>query len=282
MSQNDQEIITNTSPQVEFLAGLGSAFLTITITYPIAKLIYRQILENQNAAKSFKTIRKEGTKVLYRGSLAPMLQRCIALSTMFGVYRAASIPLESFQMNEYLEKISACILSGSFESIFMPLERIQMLLVSSSYHNRFRNMFHAVKVIAKEYNFQEFYRGYTVILFRNISSNSCFFITKDEINKRFELSDIAFKRSVQHFIFGSIVGSFMTVLFYPVKVIKVNIHKQLGGKFRTVNEVVKEIYVKNGGGVCNFYRGIVINCGRALFSWGITNSSYEYIKRQLS
>ncbi|KAL1512488.1 hypothetical protein ABEB36_002072 [Hypothenemus hampei] len=273
MSQNDHKTKNTISPvRVEFLAGLGSAIVTVSITYPVTKLIYRQIIDNEN----------EGPKILYRGSLPPMFQRCIAQSSMFGIYRTVKMPLESLHMNEYMEKISACILAGTFESLFMPLERIQMLLVASNYNKRFRNMFHVVKVMANDYGLKEFYRGYSIVLFRNISSNSCFFIAKEEIHKRVELSEISLKRNFQHFIFGSALGSFMTLLFYPVKVVKVNVHKQLGGRFSTVKEVFKEVYQKNGGGIRNFYKGAFINWGRALFSWGITNSSYEYIKRQIS
>lgn len=270
------------SAKVEFLAGLGSAFLTITITYPVTKLIYRQILEHSSARGSFKTIRNEGLHVLYRGALLPMLQRGVELSSMFGIYRMMTIPLERFQMNEYLEIVCACSLSGTFESFFMPLERVQMLLVSRDYNHKFQNMLHAVKIIGKDYSLKEFYRGYNIVLFRNISSNSCFFITKEVVHKRVDFSDIALNQNVQHFMFGSALGTLMTLLFYPVKVIKVNLQKQLGGRFRSVKEVMQEIYAINGQGLYNFYRGVIINGGRALFSWGITNSSYEYIKKHIS
>ncbi|KAH1007777.1 hypothetical protein HUJ04_004971 [Dendroctonus ponderosae] len=273
---------SDSSPQVEFLSGLGSAFVTITTTYPITKLIYRQILINENVATSLRIMRNEGPRLLYRGALPPMLQRCVALSSMFGIYRAASIPLETLHMNEYMEKVSACVLSGTFEAFFMPLERIQLLLVSSQFNNRFKNMLHVVKVIVNDYNWREFYRGYNIILFRNITSNTFFFLTKDELSKRIEVSDVGFKRNIENFLFGSIVGSFMTLLFHPLKVIKANIHKQLGGKFKTTKEVVQEIYGSSGGGIANFYRGALMSFARALLSWGITNASYEYIKKQIS
>lgn len=283
MSNNQEETQNErASAKVEFLAGLGSAFLTITITYPVTKLIYRQILEHSSAPSSFKTIRNEGLHVLYRGALLPMLQRGVELSSMFGIYRMMTIPLERFQMNEYLEIVCACSLSGTFESFFMPLERVQMLLVSRDYNHKFKNMLHAVKIIGKDYSLKEFYRGYNIVLFRNISSNSCFFITKEVVHKRVDFSNIALNQNVQHFMFGSALGTLMTLLFYPVKVIKVNLQKQLGGRFKSVKEVMQEIYAINGQGLYNFYRGVIINGGRALFSWGITNSSYEYIKKRIS
>lgn len=281
---NDQQGTHNkrASTKVEFLAGLGSAFLTITITYPITKLIYRQILEHSSARSSLDTIRTEGLRVLYRGSLLPMLQRGVELSSMFGIYRMMTIPLERFQMNENLEILCACTLSGTFESFFMPLERVQMLLVSRDYDHKFKNMLHAIKIIGKDYSLKEFYRGFNIVLFRNISSNSCFFLTKEVVHKRVDFSDIALNQNVQHFMLGSALGTLMTVLFYPVKVIKVTIQKQLGGRFRSVKEVTQEIYAIKGQGLYNFYRGVIINAVRALFSWGVTNSSYEYIKKRIS
>lgn len=283
MSNNQQETHNErASTKVEFLAGLGSAFLTITITYPITKLIYRQILEHSSARRSLNTLRTEGLRVLYRGALLPMLQRGVELSSMFGIYRMMTVPLERFQMNEYLEIVCACSLSGTFESFFMPLERVQLLLVSRDYNHKFKNILHAVKIIGKDYSLKEFYRGYHIVLFRNIGSNSCFFITREVVHKRVDFSDIASNQNVQHFMLGSALGTVMTLLFYPVKVIKVNIQKQLGGRFRGVKEVMQEIYAINGQGLYNFYRGVIINGGRALISWGITNSSYEYIKKRIS
>lgn len=281
MSKNVQYVKNTMPPHKEFLAGFGSAILTISATYPVTKLLYRQILENQSARKSFQNLKKEGFFALYRGALSPMIQRCITLSSMFGVYRAATIPLETLEMNEYVEKMCACSLVGALESVFMPLERVQMLLIVATYNKRFKHIFHVAKVIAKDYPLKEFYRGYSIILFRNITSNSFFFITKDELEKRFKFSDIQYRQNTQHFVVGAAVGIAMTVLFYPLKVAKVNIHKELGGKFKSNKEIFTEIYNKDGGGIVNFYRGSVLNGWRALFSWGITNSSYEYIKKKI-
>ncbi|CAG9765686.1 unnamed protein product [Ceutorhynchus assimilis] len=285
MSQNDP---TNkqTPIRVEFISGLGSAILNIGITYPVTKLIYRQILENQRAVNSLQIIRKEGLWILYRGAIPPMLQRCVTLSTMFAVYKAASLPLEHVKMGKYYKKISACFIAGTLESVFMPLERIQILLVSSKYNKRFRNMFHLTAVIARDYHVKEFYRGYTLILLRNVTANSCFFITKDELNKRYGIDNTtntkSFAGNIQQFIFGSLIGTFMTILFYPLKVMKVNIHQNLGGRFRGLTEIAQDVYRKDGGGIANFYRGIIINSFRSLFAWGITNVSYEYIKEKLN
>ncbi|KAF7274250.1 hypothetical protein GWI33_013077 [Rhynchophorus ferrugineus] len=281
MSQNENAIKPVDSPVKEGLAGLGSAFVTIGTTYPITKLIYRQILENENAAKSLTKLRQEGYVIVYRGIMPVMVQKCLCLPTMFAVYSAATIPLKSLNMNEYLEKTCASVISGTLEAFLMPFERVQLILLMSQYNNQFRNMFHLIRVMAKDYGFKEFFRGYTTILTRNICSNCCFFLTKSELQKRFDNADHVYMKHMQNFVYGALVGTLITVLMYPLKVAKVHIQKDLGGKYRNLLEVSREIYQTNSRGMINFYRGIEVNTLKGLLSWGITNSSYEWIKHRL-
>lgn len=70
----------------EFLCGWGSAFINITMTYPLYKTIFRQMLHGVKIGTAFKQLRTEGFVFLYRGMFPPLAQKTLSLSLMFGVY----------------------------------------------------------------------------------------------------------------------------------------------------------------------------------------------------
>lgn len=89
------DIADNKSPLVnpfksfdhrEFLCGWGSAFINITMTYPLYKTIFRQMLHGVKIGTAFKQLRTEGITFLYRGMFPPLAQKTLSLSLMFGVY----------------------------------------------------------------------------------------------------------------------------------------------------------------------------------------------------
>ncbi|XP_023017250.1 mitochondrial nicotinamide adenine dinucleotide transporter SLC25A51 [Leptinotarsa decemlineata] len=262
----------------DFGCGLGAAFVTTSITFPINKLIYRQVLGDGRLKNAFESIRKEGPFYLYRGCLPPLLQKTVSITTMFGVNNSAMIALKRYNMNEYLEKISASAASGTLEAGFMPFERVQVLLVHAKYNKRFRNMFHAFKQLRAQYGLKEYYRGFTIIWMRNICSNSCFFITKSELQKLQIMKDKRVKDSVKNFCSGGLLGLIMSTLFYPMKVMKIFAHEKIGGPHYSVFKTAAAVYKQNGGGLKNFYPGVAMNGVRSLLSWGITNMVFEFLK----
>jgi mitochondrial carrier protein, putative len=62
----------------EFFCGYGAAFINICITFPINKLIFRQMAYGLNTSLAFQQIKKEGIQFLYRGILPPLMQKTIS------------------------------------------------------------------------------------------------------------------------------------------------------------------------------------------------------------
>lgn len=70
----------------EFICGWGSAFINITMTYPLYKTIFRQMLHGVKIGTAFNQLRHEGLVYLYRGMFPPLAQKTLSLSLMFGIY----------------------------------------------------------------------------------------------------------------------------------------------------------------------------------------------------
>lgn len=130
----------------EFACGCGAAFINIGVTYPIYKMIFRQMLHGVPITSAFGQLRNEGLGFLYRGIFPPMAQKTISLSIMFGVFDGSRRYLiENFSMNAYTVKIIAGITSGTVEAVLLPFERVQTLLAHSKYHEYFANTPRAFK-----------------------------------------------------------------------------------------------------------------------------------------
>lgn len=130
----------------EFACGWGAAFVNIAVTYPIYKMIFRQMLHGVQLHQAFGQIRGEGITFLYRGIFPPLAQKTISLSVMFGVYDGTRRPLvEWCGMNEYVAKSIAGVTAGTVEAVLMPFERVQTLLADATYHAKYRNTHHAFR-----------------------------------------------------------------------------------------------------------------------------------------
>lgn len=263
----------------DYVSGMGAAISTTLLTYPINKLIYRQILEGVSFQVALNSMKVEGSFLLYRGVLPPMTQKCLSLSTMLGCYSSVVMLLKNFHLNEHSEIFYASLVSGSLEALLMPLERIQVLLVDAQYNHMFKNTFHAFYRVGKKYGFKEYYRGFLVIWLRNTMSNSSFFLLKHEFQKQLSVSESSYMEGFKNFCCGGLLGVVMAVTFYPLKVIKIVCHKQLGTPFLSISQLSHIVYRKDGGGIKNFYRGVELNASRAVLSWGITNMIYEFIRQ---
>ena len=70
--------------KTQFVSGYVAACTSITILYPLNKLIFRQILEGTSFRQAFVQLCHEGFHNLYRGLLPPLLQKSTSYSIMFG------------------------------------------------------------------------------------------------------------------------------------------------------------------------------------------------------
>ncbi|KAK9504484.1 hypothetical protein O3M35_010806 [Rhynocoris fuscipes] len=264
----------------EFVCGWGAASINILVTFPLNKVIFRQMLHNLTIPAAARQIRSEGIVHLYRGVLPPLLQKSVSASIMFGMYDEAKKPFADSDLPVTLVKIIAAISAGSLESILAPFERIQTLLQHERYHTDLLNMKHTVVYLYKRHGLKEFYRGVTPILLRNGPSNACFFLIREQAMSALPECSTLTVSVLQTFAIGASTGAFCSTVFYPCNVVKVHLQRKIGGPFQSVTSAVKEIYLKRGS-IRGFFRGVHLNYTRACLSWGITNTAYEGLKRLL-
>ncbi|KAJ2943878.1 hypothetical protein O0L34_g8202 [Tuta absoluta] len=283
---NDGSVVASLPPQTvnvpikwkEFVCGGGAAFCNIMISYPLNKLIFRQMMHGVEATFALHQLQKEGLSFLYRGMLPPLMQRTLSMSLMFGIYDGCLMPLLDYNVNPYIAKSVAGMVAGCVEATLMPFERIQTLLIHPKYHMKFKNTADASMHIAKYFGIKEFYRGLTPILLRNGPSNAFFFIIRDEVKVRLPAQENMFYQSLQNFLAGASIGAFLSTIFYPLNVIKIAMQCELGGPHRTIVYEFNYIMRKRGSKFANFYHGCLLNISRAFLSWGIINASYEIFR----
>ncbi|XP_023020379.1 mitochondrial nicotinamide adenine dinucleotide transporter SLC25A51 [Leptinotarsa decemlineata] len=261
----------------EFACGWGAAFINVTVTYPINKLIFRQMLHGVKVGQAFSQLRSEGLFYLYRGMLPPLCQKTCSLSIMFGVYEEVRRPLLEIGFNEYTAKALGALVSGTTEAILMPFERIQTLLADAKYHKDLKNTLHAFQVV-RSYGFGEYYRGLTPILLRNGPSNVGFFIVRDEVQRRMPRYENEFVRSLTEFMCGAMIGVVLSSICYPLNVLKIAMQSKVGGAYENPFVVLLRIYRERGGKIRYIYHGVQTNCTRAFLSWGVMNTAYEHLK----
>ncbi|XP_076299794.1 mitochondrial nicotinamide adenine dinucleotide transporter SLC25A51 [Lasioglossum baleicum] len=259
----------------EFICGWGAAVINVSITFPINKIIFRQILEDVPANAAFKQISKEGIRLLYRGILPPLCQKTLSLSVMFSMYEGCKERLYMLTHNDVLVRILAAHIAGTAEAILMPLERVQTLLQDWRYHNKFKNTSHAFKYLLKNYGLSECYRGLMPIVYRNSCSNLMFFVLKEQSKLLMGEQESL----VTSFINGALIGGLTSTIFYPMNVIKIHMQSKIGGNFEKFLTVTREIYTARNKSVMSFYKGVQLNCVRSFISWGVINASYDLFKQ---
>lgn len=222
-------------------------------------------------------LKSEGLWYLYRGMLPPLCQKTLSLSLMFGVYEEVRSRLANQGVNSYVAKATGAMVSGSTEAILMPFERIQTLMQDQKFHNKFKNTIHAFKVV-RTYGLPEYYRGLVAVLLRNGPSNVGFFIIRDEMRIRMPEYDNEFLRTSSEFVCGASIGVFLSSVFYPLNVIKIQTQSCIGGPWEGLWQVLMQTYEARGRSIMKMYSGLGMNCFRAMLSWGVMNTAYEHIK----
>ncbi|CAB3374919.1 mitochondrial nicotinamide adenine dinucleotide transporter SLC25A51 [Cloeon dipterum] len=264
----------------EFACGWGAAFINITVTYPINKVMFRQMLHGLKTKTAVAQLRSEGAWYLYRGILPPLVQKTLSVSIMFGMYEhyRQVINTNVPGMPTPLTNGMAAMLAGTTEAILSPFERIQTLLQNESYHQKFKNTAHAFSSVWASHGAREFYRGLVPILLRNGPSNVLFFWGREQVQIRWPNSSNPSLNLVRDFASGALIGGAISTLFYPINVVKAHMQTQLGGQFQPLTQVWREV-ARERGGWRKMFLGVHVNYTRALISWGVINASYEMLKK---
>lgn len=264
-----------------YVCGWGAAFVNIVCTFPMNKVMFRQMLHGVQTNHAFDQLRREGIRHLYRGCLPPLVQKTISVSIMFGTFSGYSRFVQNHfpEASDLTVKFFAGIMAGSTEAILTPLERVQALLQDKEHHHRFRNTIHTFRCL-RPYGVTEYYRGLLPILLRNGPSTFLFFTLRDGLGGRVPVDRTIFwQRTLSDFVSGALVGAFVSTLFYPVNVIKTIIQVQYGPPYPSMVTVFKDTLAERKSLRKMFY-GVHLNYTRALVSWGIINASYEFFRTQ--
>ncbi|KAH7936644.1 hypothetical protein HPB49_001897 [Dermacentor silvarum] len=264
-----------------FVCGWGAAFVNIICTFPMNKVMFRQMLHGVRTNHALDQLRSEGFRHLYRGCLPPLVQKTISVSIMFGTFSGYSrFTIHHFpEANDLTVKFLAGLMAGSTEAILTPLERVQALLQDKEHHHRFKNTVDAFKFLSP-YGIREYYRGLVPILLRNGPSTFMFFTLRDEMGRLVPMDKkILWQRTLCDFLSGAMVGAFVSTIFYPINVIKTIIQVQYGPPRPSMLTVFKETYAERKSLRKMFY-GVHLNYTRALVSWGIINATYEFLRTQ--
>lgn len=116
----------------DYVCGFGAAIVNIYVTFPINKLIFRQIVHGMSVKSATANLRAEGFRHLYRGVGPPLIQRSVTLSLMFGTFGTYRMLLERYGQDVVpSDRVRFCLaafFAGSTEAILCPFERVQMLL----------------------------------------------------------------------------------------------------------------------------------------------------------
>ncbi|CAD5120296.1 unnamed protein product [Dimorphilus gyrociliatus] len=280
MVKTVEKRLNRTGPFGEFICGLGAAFVNVSATFPINKIMFRQQLYGVTTQRALKQLRKEGAFYLYRGLLPPLIQKSLSLSLMFGFYERFYLITDSlnFTKSKEFKQTIAAMGAGCCEAVLTPLERVQTLLQDKAYHNRFKNTVHAMRVMHNRFGYREFYRGLVPILLRNGPSNAVFFISREHLGEflNFKQPTSNIRAILNDFLCGAVLGAMTGTLFYPVNVIKTRMQSKLGGEFVNVRTTFRILIEERGNSLRSIYKGVHVNAVRGLLSWGIINASYEF------
>lgn len=282
--QNRAESLQEKWKRPEFLCGWGAAFVNISVTFPINKVMFRQQLYGVRLWKAIEQLRMEGLTHIYRGLMPPLLQKTTSMSLMFGLYYEFQRDLDTMFPSLWspVNKSVAAMLAGTVESILTPFERVQVLMQDRTYHKHYGNTLHAFSEIRQTHGIKEFYRGQTAILCRNGPSNVLFFLGRDYLHMVYPADETAGQKVFLDFVSGACLGAFLSTLFYPLNVVKVRMQSKVGGEFHSFVPTFRVILSERNFSIKKLFRGVHINYTRAFISWGIVNATYEFLMKHFN
>ncbi|PAV90963.1 hypothetical protein WR25_19912 [Diploscapter pachys] len=287
-----KELYLKKSRHLDFFCGWGAGCIETVILFPSNKIIFRQQLHGFSAKDAVKQLRIEGLSRLYRGLLPPLIMRTSSRALMFGLYdefqNMLSCPHSPPNTSFTTCHAQAAFLAGMCEASLCPLERVQVLLQTSTYNMHFNNTGEAFKSL-RPYGFREYYRGLSIIVARNSLSNALFFTLREPLKQKIRESgssdSLDKHRQVVYFfsdfVSGAVLGASISTLFFPINVVKNHMQSKVGVPFENPFMVFAEIWRDRGGSIRNLYLGVHLNFTRSLLAWGITNAMYELLRRSL-
>ncbi|KAJ6218595.1 hypothetical protein RDWZM_009752 [Blomia tropicalis] len=289
-----RKILNQADRYSEYICGMGAATLSVLVTYPINKIMFRQSLWGFNAADAVRQLRMEGIGYLFRGCMPPIIMKSSTASIMFGAYNQYGNWLRSnpetaslLEGHPLWTSFFASMLGGSTEALLTPFERIQMILQDGRTHNQYRNTMDAFMKLRK-YGFGEYYRGMTAVLIRNGPSTFMYFGFKDEVKSWVERhqknmgQNVSFN-NLTNFLTGGILGAFISTIFYPINVVRIQMMiQEVGSPKISIWSSWINLYQERYGKPHLILSGIQLNMVRSILYWGCMTVFAEHFRTGLN
>ncbi len=172
-------------------------------------------------------------------------------------------------------------LAGLTEAILTPLERVQAILQIQKYQSSYRHTWHVFEEVTRTHGLKELYRGGTAISMRNSLSNCMFFTLRSPLKEVFPKAVNSYENTLYDFLSGGLLGAVISTIFYPLNVTKSNMQARVGGDFPSILATTRVIYENRDRKIALIFKGVAGNFTRAILAWGITNSVYELVLKNL-
>lgn len=252
-----------------WIAGLVNVFST----FPINKVIFRQQINSVRFYVAVKQVHKEGLHMLYRGVALPLCQKSLQVGLMYGLYETFYKNLPATKTDQR-RIIYAASLTGVCEGLVAtPFERGQSLLQTPAFHGKIKNTLDLRHHIT---TFKQWYRGFSAILIRNITTNCIFFLFRNPLRNSLPTSQSYMGTIGVNFVCGACLGGVNSTIIYPVNVVKSYQQKQISESRETFLTSCKKVLKERDYKIRKLYYGVQLNFSRAIISWGIINATYEF------
>jgi solute carrier family 25 (mitochondrial citrate transporter), member 1 len=272
---------TRKSPLVSLIAGGTAGGIECAITYPFEFAKTRVQLRDEGTVRNpivviKEVIQKEGARALYKGC-----ETLIAGTIFKDAIRFISFDTikENFKDPETgtlspLRNLMAGISSGVVASTFAvtPTERIKTALIDDARNEkRFRNPWHAIKLLVAENGLKAVYRGYVTTTMKQASTTAVRLGTYN-ILKDFEKVRNISQTPAVTFGNGAVAGTIVVFATQPFDTLKTRAQSVRGaGVIEAFNSIISDYGVKG------LWRGGTMRLGRTVLAGGILFTTYEWI-----
>nr|XP_028575771.1 solute carrier family 25 member 53 [Podarcis muralis] len=263
--------------------GAASSFATTLVTFPVYKTIFRQQLHALSITEAIGQLRQEGLAGFARGIAPPLLARTLQGALMYGTHDNLLRAFSDRSPGPYSlrDRAFAGLLSGFLEALaFGPFERVQNVLQDGRTVRRFPTTWSILEEFnsyaPKERLALGYYRGLSLILTRNGLGCALYFSFKDPL--RDGLSDRALPRWLPALVSGSVNGTAISFLLFPLGVLIANVQSQVG-KEETLKlpAAAAAVWRARGRKATLLYRGGSLLILRAGVTWGLTTAIYDLL-----
>jgi solute carrier family 25 citrate transporter 1 len=280
----------NADPLVSFVAGGVAGGVEAATTYPFEFAKTRVQLRAEKGQEISRNplrvigqvIHKEGFRSLYTGCSTLIVGAIAKDSIRFLAFESIKNAFSDPQTHTLspMRSLAAGLASGVVVStiVVTPIERIKTALIDDSRNadtRRFKNPWHAIKLLIKQHGPLALYRGYVTTTLKAAGTTSVRFgsynILKD-LSKSYDLP----QNSGTDFVKGMCAGIITTYATQPIDTVKTRAQSARAMGAREAIQSVWQDY-----GIRGFWRGTTMRLGRTIFAGGILFTVYENVSRLL-